>query len=217
MPGLSPQRPFFRWGINEFPACSENGFSLIELLAVLLLIGILTTLLLLNGINVANAMRLTQAAQCIADEFQLAKATASGRNVPVDICFLSRIPPDAPELGEVYCGVASRIVKNDGSTKWLGAPVWLPSGILIGSGSTLSSMLTVPSSTTLAPKGATKYIPIRVRPNGEIEPAGTLTLSSSWYVAIFGRRDAGKQPAELQNYAVVQVDPRTSLPAVLRP
>ncbi len=74
----------------------SGGFTLIEMMIVLLILGLVAGLVLTRGPQRSAALEMQQAANSVADAFRLARtrAIATSRVIPV------RIGPDSVQLGD---------------------------------------------------------------------------------------------------------------------
>jgi len=190
-----------------------SGFSLVELLIVITIIGIMMVLAIPASSNLVSAQRITQATQAVVDEVNFCRQTASSKNAMVELCFVQA-------LGEnVYSGVASRLIHGDGTVTWQKKIAWFPAGVVLSSDSDFTNLLTVTTSTFAAPFPRTlsnTYISVNIRPNGELNPITGRPTPDQWFVTVVLQRDAQKAGTP-KNYAVVQIDPLTARTTVLRP
>jgi uncharacterized protein (TIGR02596 family) len=82
-----------------------RGFSLIELLVVMLIIGIVAAFLVPATGTILRGSQLTQGSQILVDQFSLARQYALAKNHPVQVRLIRYADPEVP--GEVVNGVVS--------------------------------------------------------------------------------------------------------------
>jgi len=82
-----------------------RGFSLLELLVVMLIIGIVATFLVPAASTILRGSQLNQASQIVFDQFNLARQYALSSNHPVEVRLICYADPEVP--GEVTPGSPS--------------------------------------------------------------------------------------------------------------
>jgi uncharacterized protein (TIGR02596 family) len=80
-----------------------RGFSLLELMVVMLIIGIVAAFVIPASSTILRGSQMVQASQIITDQFSLARQTAISRNHPVEMRLIQYADPEVP--GEVLNGV----------------------------------------------------------------------------------------------------------------
>lgn len=190
-----------------------RGFSIVELLAVMAVVGILLALTVPAMTSLMESSNLTRAGQMMADQVNLARQIASARNTTVEIRLVRM--EDASSGYE-----AIQLWTNDaaGNAKPLGSLSLFPQSTSIaGNTAVLSRMLSIGSDSTMpANSGAgsnKKYRSFQIRPNGLVTP--TLPMERC-YLAVVGSRYAGDSQLP-KNYVTVQINPQTGTPLVYRP
>src|SRR5579862_795239 len=82
---------------REAPAfVTKHGFTLIELLLVIAIIGMLMTLVVPAVNSISGGSQLTQAAQMVGSELELARQRALSRNRMVEVRFYQYGDPETP-------------------------------------------------------------------------------------------------------------------------
>jgi uncharacterized protein (TIGR02596 family) len=82
-----------------------RGFSLLELLVVMLIIGIVAAFVVPSASTILRGSQLQQASQTISDQFNLARQYALSTNHPVEVRLIRYADPEVP--GEVMNGVSN--------------------------------------------------------------------------------------------------------------
>src|SRR5580693_9148770 len=81
-----------------------RGFSLLELLVVMLIIGMVAAFIVPASSNILRGSQVVQASQMLADQFSLARQYALSTNHPVELRLIQFNDPEMP--GEVVNGNA---------------------------------------------------------------------------------------------------------------
>lgn len=194
------------------PACSRiSAFSLVELLAVVGIMGILFALTVPAVSSMMESNNLAQAGQTLADQVSLARQIASARNQTVEIRLIKR-PASSPGYNAVQLWSA----QGAAGLKAVSKITQFPKGTLIaGDTSKLSQALAQFTTDTLPdPAGGTlPFASFQVRPSGVVTP--TLTMNTLFLTVVAAKNAAATDfPA---NYVMVQVNPLTGTPVIFRP
>ncbi|MDR1191065.1 MAG: Verru_Chthon cassette protein D [Verrucomicrobiales bacterium] len=189
----------------------RRSFTLVEMMAVVALIGLLVTVSIpaMNGLM--NSSNLTSAGQTVADQIGLARQTASARNRAVEIRFI-RLSADA----RGYDAMQLWMTSANGEAKPLNRLTSFPTGIVVSDDTTnLSKALEFADSGVLGSNlyPNAEYVALQIRPSGLVTP--TLPMSDL-YLTVLRARDAedGNLPS---NYLTVQLNPNTGVPLIFRP
>lgn len=128
----------------------NHGFSLLELIAVILIIGIIAAFVTPAASTIIRGSQLTQASQILTDQVKLARQLALTKNRSVEVRFLKYADPEMP--GEIdasgnpdlskgsFRGIQIFEILESGAAVPLDKPQALPQAIIINPGS-LSSVL----------------------------------------------------------------------------
>lgn len=205
--------------MNRRPA--SRAFSLVELLAVVAVIAVLAVATLPAITSVMRESRLAQGGERVIGFLNLARQTALGRNLPVEVRFYQYALPGETSPGH-YRAFQAFVLDGEGKATPVTRSEALPEGILFSSSDELSSLLgsdRAKSWTTDDPQPklpqAAQYNcrSFTYRPDGD---AG-LSASRKWHVTL--HRDSAGDGLSLPpaNFVTIQVDPRGGGISVWRP
>lgn len=138
------------------------AFTLIEMISVIAIM-LTVAALTIPGISSAlNGVKITGATQTVADEIQIARATALARNAPVEVWFFR----DA----SIFRAVRSSILNADNTTTWISRTRRLPDGVAIASAEKYSNIIGAQNLATPpdSPAG-TQGVRLRIFPSGKLE------------------------------------------------
>lgn len=190
------------------------GFSLVELLAVLVIASILLAVLVPSIQSITGSTALGVAAQSLMDEIHLCRSNAQSLNKPVELCFMRA----GGNATDGYTEIRSRSVERDGSTQWISRQRTFPEGIAVSPSAILSNLLGTQTVRTNDLKRSEACL--RFGPSGEMNrPPGSAALSQSAEFLTLGfQRDFQNAPDTLPgNFATIQIDPRNSQATLYRP
>lgn len=217
----------------------ERGFTIVELLVVMLVILILGSLASSLLPSISNRSRLSEAATMLSEELAYARSLAELENREIEVRFYEYVDPDHPSDSPAFHSfqvLAYEVVTDPSDPDYvpLGTagfvpPVRgvtavrrLPEGIVFHDESGESTLLNDASRTSfLAAASITLPDGTPAMAAGfRYRPAGTtdLDLAKDWYVTLVQASDAigngGSLPAD---FATIQIDPFTGTHHVLRP
>jgi uncharacterized protein (TIGR02596 family) len=190
------------------------GFSLIELLVVVAMMGILISLLIPAFGSIGQSNQLTSASQIVIGELNKARQEAIARNRAVQVRFYTIPPKDQAANTSLKSMRAIQTVVLDergdfGTNARYGRLAHLPSGIQISTNASLTSLVLATNGTTNLPVfGSSDYVAFRFRPNG-----GTDLATNSFWTLVSDRATETPPP----NFATIQIDPRTGRVRLFRP
>jgi len=193
-----------------------KGFSLVELLVVLLIMVATTTLTMTGMGRLVRASQLGMAGGTVMDQFNLARQHALASNRMVEV----RIYTDGSAVGGAPCGIQIFSVSNQGSSEVfeaLAPPRRLPKHVAIVDDTAVSTLMGVLSSQPVTPTPGmpyNEYYSFRFLPNGstsldDAQPYWFVTLAES------GRSDGDNGTPS--NFVAAQINVRTGQTRLWRP
>jgi uncharacterized protein (TIGR02596 family) len=209
----------------KYPA----GFSLVELLVVVAIIGMLAALAMGGLSNTVRSSKLTNTAQRVADQINVARQVAAARNLPVEVRFY-KLPWFDQTIGgaRVYRGMQTFVTDGITFTNPVSKPFLFPNRVAIREDSPLRGMIKYVdyNSPGLADfgiygRGTIGYNVFTIRPNG-ILVSGTSTNISATnnFMTLQNWEPDSTLDSSVPtpaNYALVRVDPITAKVTILRP
>lgn len=185
-----------------------TGFSLVELLIVIAIIGVLATILVPAFSTTVRAFELTRHGQQIADQLSLARQQATSKNAIVEVRFVAAGTND-------WLGYQIWQISRDGQTAVpTGRLLKFPDGLMLNSSLSpllLGSNVTIEGRTNFPGVGTADYSALRIWPGGRISPPEPRANN---YLTLQSRQDSPSSPA---NFFTVQVDPDSGRITVFRP
>lgn len=216
---------------------SRTGFSLVEIIAAICVIALLSALALPAIAPILKSTQLSQSHAFTVGELGLARQTALSRNRFVEVRFyLSERSP-----GNLACrSFQTWLVNEDGSLRPLGKVVKWPKGIVFGANADSSDC----DVSSLVPRGSYglpirtasagdppspddgsssyRYMTFRFAPEGGttlVPPRGSAdnTNRKLWYFSLYNESEAKSANGLPANYLTVQIDPFTGQVSASRP
>lgn len=182
----------------------RQGFSLVELLTVVAVLGVLLVLVTPALNSITSASSITQTTNLFLGQIELARQLAEVRNRPIEV----------------------RILKKNDDSHFSGIQLWwpglsqpadktvvLPQGTLVNE--SLSPWLAKMDSGTIPTGGSwsgSTYRSFAIRPTGELEPRPSVDDRAQLFLTISSREEPTPS-----NYSTIQLNPDTSRPLLYRP
>jgi uncharacterized protein (TIGR02596 family) len=225
---------------------SLSGFTLIELMVVLAIIGLMTGLGVPAFRSLGRAMDLTQSAQIISDQMTLARQMALSGNRQIEVRLYSYTDPQGPanagarvqaiQLFQVpeSTTLSSNLSGARDSLGYFPVSKLIPlprTSIIIDSGSTLSSLIGKASGGTTAPilssgtvlgysiygvRQAYTATRFSFMPDGSTNLPAQTTLLQ-WFVTVHDNLKGDKLATPPSNFATIQIQPSNGKILTYRP
>lgn len=192
-----------------------HGFSLIEILVVVAIIGIVLTLTVPSITGLAGSSRLNAAGNLLVDQLNLARQTAVARNRPVEFRFYQGETPQGPGI----VGFQSFVLDDSGEYTAITRLNRLPeevAGLLSSRLSTLADLPATTDGSNRNPSGTTSTHVFEFRPDGSTN----LPFTAQWYLTLGQARDlagGGNNSTPPDNFFTVMVNPVSGKTKIFRP
>ncbi len=193
-----------------------RAFSLIELLAVMLIIGLVAAFAVPAASTVLKGNDLTQAGQLLSNQIALGRQEALSLNRPVEVRFYKAHDTTAAGTEEYYQSLQRFVCEEDGSFKPLGKVQRLPSTILMDSSDALSPLIS--KGLVVPTPASTKALKVTAAKGFRFLPDGSTNLAHNqiWFLTAHGVQ-TGEKDAPPPNFFTVQVDPSNGNIRYFRP
>jgi uncharacterized protein (TIGR02596 family) len=207
---------------------TARGFTLVELLVVLAVISIVSTLTIMAFRGVNSALNLSSATQEISAELTNARQTALTLDETVQVRFY-QFPDTTGASTTKEFQAMQTFETRDNPPLPLDKIVYLPSNIMISGSGTYSPPLSSSNVTPTTPAASDPlinlngvgqnytYVAISFKSNGTIDTTaytGTW-YTGSWFITLFEKRYASA--TQLVNYTTVSIDPQDGRLRIFQP
>ncbi len=204
----------------------SQGFSLIELLVVLAIISILAVASLAAIQGTQSGVQLKGSGDAVIAELNLARQTASTRNLPVDFR-IYQVPDSSGTIAHRVIGLVIQASMSGAATdEYVGKPVVLPGDVVVLPDKTYSSLLDTTASTTSAPIAGTESAsaPYLVQNKPFVKftflPGGSINLDSTvpWCLTLANQhKKAGVNGGPAANYVAIVMDGQSGRASIFQP
>lgn len=199
---------------------ARPGFTLIESLSVVLILGMIVALAAPSMLGAIRASRLTSAGELISGKIIEAQGLAVTFSSDVELRFYKA---PAVSSGDGRSGQYLQLlqwVENEpdvleediASLEKIGSQVLVPEGVLISNDPGWSSLWTLEPQTETTPEGDQEYVAIRFRPDGSTD----LPETGGWHLTLLDAQDSLRQELPA-NFYTLQIDPVTAKLEIYRP
>ena len=211
----------------------NRAFSLLELLAVIFIIGIVAVFVTPAASTILKGSQLTQSEQIVTDQFKLARQQAVTKNRSMQVRLIRYGDPEMPGEKKTdkstgnYRAIQVFEILESGAAVPLDKPQLLPQAILMSPG-TLSTLLS--NTNMLPPKDANatidpplprgvnfeyQYVSFRFLPDGSTDLSST--SGTVWHLTLHNINDKPAGTAPPPNFFTLQVDPVSGTVRIYRP
>jgi uncharacterized protein (TIGR02596 family) len=190
---------------------TDSGFSLLEMLVVILIISIIATFAVpvVTGIN--RSSQLARGTQIVADQLAIARQTAITRNRQVEVRFFKFADPEQPMSRNCFRGLQVLEVINPRAISPLDKMQPLPTNVIIDASAALSSLLdpaqktAVPGADQLPRVGTNyQYVSLRFRPDGSTD---LLPTKGPWFLTLHEEIYGDGLTRPPANFTTLEIDP----------
>jgi uncharacterized protein (TIGR02596 family) len=195
----------------------EGGFSLVELLVVIVIVGILAVLAAGGFGSVQRSSEMNRAGQLLADQIALARQTATSQNRDVELRIVQL--PGNTQPG--WSGIQMWVADEGGTMTPSGRLQTFPTQAVISPLPVLSPLLTADANrsgtATFGSHGQRAWRGFRIRPGGALDPGVVGTTNNFLTIVARSDAEAPQPPAPPDNFYAVRINPVTGRVTVHRP
>ncbi len=232
---------------SRFASQRLRGFSLVELIVVMVIISIIATFVVPAASTIIRGSQITQAAQMITDQISFARQLALTKNKTIEVRFLKFADPETPgeDIRNPDSGRFRAIQLMEVTEAGIAVPTSklqvIPATVMLNPDSQYSPLL---FKTPITPIAATptsqdppmprnvqmnyRYMAFRFLPDGSTDLAvapstinPTPTSPTSWFLTMHATTDLNKitGPTDFQkvNFFTLQIDPISGATTSYRP
>ena len=191
-----------------------HGFSLLELLFVLVIVGVLVSVSLAGYASIAQATALTTGAAALSDLFTEAKQDAVTKNLSVEVRIYD--VPLSTDSHSAYRALQLHWLNADGTTPGIAPPLYLPASMIMDATVQHSSLIAA-NSQTVPTDMSDPRLNRQTRVFHFLADGSTdLTPGEPWFVTL--RAESASDPNHFPNdWACLTLDPTTGHVQTYRP
>lgn len=206
--------------ISKLSHKRRRGFSLLELLIVISVIGILLAIAAPNIFSLLNSQTLTGEGALIRNKLTLARQMSISKNADVEVRFFKVADTGNAAPQEEYRAYQFFMYDRTGVMAPVSEAIWIKPPVLIDEKlSTILSFAEDKGTYDQFPgvngKTTAPYVSFRYRPDGSTDLPGRTGSGDTWYLSLVQSVVGGGQLPD--NYFVVQVDSFTGRVSEFRP
>jgi len=195
----------------------SSAFTLVELLAVIAIIGIIAAFTVPAATRILSGSQLGQATSLVVGQLKYARQEALSQNKTIEVRFYKYIDPAAPGTTDAIRALQLWQTNSDGKRTAVGSIQRFPGIVVVGDDATITKLGTDQDSSGLAASekprslpGSFKFKTVQFRPDGST----TLDTASQWFLTLKNENQPANPPA---NFATIQIQPLVGSVQVFRP